>query len=286
MALPPKRTKEKILPAIQPNAGTEALYRRKLMWLVGEMNKSVLYWIRAAYRQNVPRIAQDELPADELRRTVRRLARRWQRNFDKSAPKLAEYFAQSANRRSKEQLNRILKDAGFMITPNYSMAVRDVVKASVAEQVSLIKSIPQKYFTEVEGIVMRGVQNGLDLQAVVKDLGEKVDLKRIGKGRKPGESDKSLAARTQRRAAFIARDQTNKMLATITRARQIEAGIEEAVWVHGASREPRPTHLAAGQRGQRFDPRVGWFDPAVGRHVQPGELVNCSCLSRPVIPGF
>lgn len=283
MASPTKGT----LPPVHPNAGTEALYRRQLKKLVQMMAESVLYWLSASYKANEPKIAQDELPAEELRRTVRRLARRWQRNFDKAAPKLADYFTQAANKRSTSQLQRILREGGFTVNPQLTPEVRDVMRASIAEQVSLIKSIPRQYFTDVEGIVMRGVQNGRDLKAITDEIGNKVDLARIGKGRKPGESDKSLAARTQRRAAFIARDQTNKMTATITRVRQQQAGVTEAVWVHsGGGKEPRPTHLAASKRGQRYDIREGWHDPAVDKKIFPGELPNCRCVSRPVIPGF
>ena len=45
---------KRLLPPVRPNAGTEALYRRKLQALIREMNASVLYWIRAAYRANEP----------------------------------------------------------------------------------------------------------------------------------------------------------------------------------------------------------------------------------------
>ena len=54
----------------------------------------------------------------------------------------------------------------------------------------------------------------------------------------------------------------------------------------GGGKEPRPTHLAAGKRKQRYDVREGWYDPAVGKNIFPGELINCRCVSRPVIEGF
>lgn len=275
------------LKPVRPNAGTEALYRRKLAELIGAMQESVLFWLKAAYKANKPVMAQDELPANELKRAVRKLSRRWQRNFDKAAPLLADYFTTAASRRSKTLLAKILRDGGFTVEFRMTRAMRDVMNASINEQVGLIKSIPQKYFTDVEGAVMRSVAKGGDLHSLIKEIGPNVDLARINQGRKPGETNKSLYARTQRRAAFIARDQTNKMLASITRVRQQEAGIVEAIWQHsGGGKEPRESHVAASKRQQRYDITKGWWDPDVEQFIFPGELPNCRCVSKPVIPGF
>lgn len=279
--------KPKTLPPVRPNAGHEAMYRKKLIELVGAMADSVLYWLSASYKANEPVMAQDELPSKVLRDAVRKLARRWQKQFDEAAPKLATYFTQAANKRSSAQLKRILSEGGFSVDFAMTMAARDVMNASIAEQVALIKSIPAQYFTDIEGAVMRSVAAGRDLGTLVKEIGGKVDLSRIRMGRKPGETNKSLAARTARRAAFIARDQNNKATASITRVRQQEIGVTEAIWMHsGGGKEPRPTHLAAGKRQQRYDVKTGWFDPAVDKFIFPGELPNCRCVSKPVIPGF
>lgn len=277
----------KTLKPVRPNVATEARYRRRLMELIAEMQASVLFWLKAAYKANPPVLAQDEMPSQELRRAVRKLARRWQRKFDEAAPKLADYFTTAANQRSAVQLKKILRDGGFSVEFKMTRAMRDVMNASINEQVGLIRSIPQKYFTDLEGSVMRSVARGGDLQVLVKEIGPLVDLKRIRMGRKPGESNKSLYARTQRRAAFIARDQNNKATAVLTRVRQQEAGITEAIWQHsGGGREPRPTHVAASNRQQRYDITKGWYDPEVEKFIFPGELPNCRCISKPVIPGF
>jgi uncharacterized protein with gpF-like domain len=261
------------LSAIRPNAGTEARYRRRLQGLIRQMNASVQYWIKAKFKANGPAIAQDELPSKALAREIRKLARRWEKDFDDLAPKLAEYFAKSANQRSTRQLKQMLKDAGFAVDFKMTRAVRDVMSASINEQVSLIKSIPAKYFTDIEGSVMRAVGAGGDLHGLAKDLQKNYGV-------------------SYRRAAFIARDQNNKAMATITKARQQEAGITEAIWVHsGGGHEPRPTHVAAGKRQQRYDVSKGWYDPDAngkgqGAWIFPGQLPNCRCVSRPVIPGF
>lgn len=239
-----------------------------MLRLIEEMNNSFVFWLRAEYRANPPRMAMDRTPAEELRAALKKLAARWQRNFDEAAPKLAEWFSQATRRRSDQALQNILRQGGFTVKFKLTAPMRDVLDATLAEQVSLIKSIPQHYLTQVEGMVMRSVQAGRDLGTLTKGLQEQFGV-------------------TKRRAAIIARDQNNKATASMTRVRQVQLGITEAIWVHsGGGKHPRPTHLKAGRDGQRYSTSEGWLDPAVGKRVFPGELINCRCVSKPVIPGF
>jgi SPP1 gp7 family putative phage head morphogenesis protein len=211
-------------------------------------------------------MAQDRTPADGLRDAIRKLARRWQKNFDEVAQALAEYFSQAVAERSSGALRAILKKAGFTVKFKVTPAMRDIMQATIGQQVSLIKSIPNQYFTNIEGLVMRSVQTGRDLGQLTKDLQEQFGV-------------------THGRAAFIARDQNNKATASMTRARQDELGITEAIWVHsGAGKHPRPTHVA--MNGEKYDVKRGMWDPAVKRWIFPGEEINCRCFSKSVIPGF
>jgi SPP1 gp7 family putative phage head morphogenesis protein len=261
-----RRERAKVLRSVQPNAGVQLDYKRRMDALIAQMHDSVLYWVRAAYRANEPHMAQDELPATALANAVQRLVRRWQKNFDEAAPKLADHFATAAAERSTDQLKRILKDGGFTVRFTMSAPVRDVLRAAITENVSLIKSIPQQYLKSVEGAVMRSVQTGRDLKSLTDELQQAYGV-------------------TRRRAAFIARDQNNKASSFIQRARQQELGLERAVWMHSNAGEvPRPTHVA--MNGKEYDIRQGMYDKDVAKWVFPGELPNCRCSARPVIVGF
>lgn len=263
-----KRVGEKVLRPVHPNVGIEVAYRRRLDAMVDEMQRSYRRWLVAQYRATPPRMAMDATPAQELQRKLRGLGKQWLDRFEDAAPKLARWFARSSGRRSQAALQKILKDAGisvqFQMTPN----VRDIFEATVSENVSLIKSIASQYHTEIEGLVMRSVTAGRDLAFLTDELERRYGV-------------------TRRRAAFIARDQNNKATATITRARQQEVGITEAIWLHShGGKEPRKTHLA--NTGKRYNVAEGWFDPdpKVRRHIWPGELINCRCVSKPVVKGF
>ncbi len=75
-----------------------------------------MWWVQAAYKENEPRIAQDKAGrGDILRRRIRELTAQWTRKFDVAAKKLAEYFATSVETRSREQLQRILRNGGFSV---------------------------------------------------------------------------------------------------------------------------------------------------------------------------
>jgi SPP1 gp7 family putative phage head morphogenesis protein len=259
--------KSKVLPGVRPNAGLEVLMRQKLVKLVDEMCASVEWWVGAAYKANEPIMAMDAVPAAEIEKVIKELTERWTKRFDEAALKLAKYFAQSVHKRSDAQLRAILRDGGFSVKFKMSRAMRDVMKATIAEQVGLIKSIPQKYLLDVQGDVMRSVKAGRDVNALYKDL------------RKHYSS-------TKKRAALIARDQNNKATASMNRVRQVELGLK-AKWMHShGGNEPRRTHLA--NDGMVYDPTKGWFDPdpKVRKYIWPGELINCRCFSKSVVPGF
>lgn len=262
------RTPRRLLRPVRPSAALTAAYRRRLEAQVEQMHASVLYWLRVQWRKHPPRLAADASPADTLQRSVKRLARRWNKNWREAADTSAEFFAQRAATRSTEALRRELREAGLAVPFRMTAAMRDVVDATVHANVGLIKSIPARYLQEVEGIVMRGVQAGRDLASVTNEIEKQFGVAR-------------------RRAALIARDQNNKATASFNRVRQLEVGITRARWVHSAGgHEPRPSHVKAGRDRVEFDVSKGWYDPHEKRHIQPGELINCRCISRPVLEGF
>ena len=272
------RKENRPLPPVRANAGIEIAYRRKLVRLVDDMHRSINWWVRAAYRANEPAIAQDAPPdasgfgpedsAAALQRTMAELIKRWRKRFDDAADDLAKHFARDVSQRSDASLRAILKRAGFTVEFRLTATQRDILKATINQNVSLIKSIPSQYLTQVEGSVMRSVQTGRDLASLTKDLQDHYGV-------------------TKRRAAFIARDQNNKATAALNRRRQVELGIKEAVWMHSsAGKEPMPTHLKAGRERQKYEIAKGWFDPAVGKYILPGELPNCRCTSRAILSGF
>jgi len=261
-----------LLDAVRPNLGLQAAYRRKLDRLIEAMQRSLVYWLRATYRAKPPELAQDapdggstgKSPAMNLRDEMASLGARWQAQFDQAAPDLAEWFAKASFDRSDRALKAILDKAGFTVEFKMTRNVNDVFQATVGEQVGLIKSIASEHLTQVQGLVMRSVQQGRDLGFLSKELQARLGV-------------------TKRRAALISRDQSNKATATITRVRQQELGITTAQWMHSAGgKEPRPEHVAAN--GKTYDIAKGMY--LEGEWVWPGTAINCRCVSKAIVKGF
>ena len=273
--------------AVHANRGIEAKYRKALQRMIAEMHGSVEYWLTAAYRKDPPRmlalVAQDASvieskkrevygrrnaymakygPSAKIKRILDELARRWVAKFDEWAPKIAESYLQGMFKASDSAMRQALKDAGWTVEFKMTPAVRDAFNASLEENVGLIRSIPARYLEQVEGSVMRSYSAGRDLASMVKEL-------------------KQLYPAASHRAELIARDQSNKANAVVNRARQMELGITEAIWMHShAGKNPRLDHVAAN--GKRY--KIAEGCKISGEFIQPGQEINCRCTSRPVLP--
>lgn len=258
-----------VLKAIHANAGVEAAYRKKLQAMVEEMSNSFVYWTRATLRKTTPLagMAQDASPIVGLRKVMERLGRKWQKRFDDMSRDLAEQFADKSLQHTNTAMMGALKEAGFTVKFQFTQPLREALGAVIEENVGLIKSIPAEYLGKVQAEVWRSVKSGYDLETLTTTLQEK------------------YGAESFKRAAFIARDQTNKAKAVIESKRRQELGITEAIWQHsGAGKHPRPEHLKAGKDKLRFDIKKGAY--LDGKWIMPGEEPNCRCTSRAVIPGF
>lgn len=257
-----------VLGAIHPNAGVEEAYRTKLQSMVTAMNKSVTYWLRAAWRADDPGeiMAQDARPMQSLRRAMRKLIENWEKKFDDLAPELAKVFVDGATSTTQAAFQAELSKAGFAVKFQMTPAMREGYQAVLSENVGLIKSIPAQYLTQVEGDVWRAVSQGYDLEALTNTL-----QKRYGV--------------THRRASFIAKDQAQKAKSVTEKIRRLELGISKAKWQHSnGGREPRPLHVEAGRKGLIFEIAKGAY--IGGKWIQPGEEPRCRCNSRAVIPGL
>ncbi len=254
----------KVLRPIFPNAGIRARYERRLIGEIRAMADSVEYWAKAIRRKESPRLAEDATPSQKAAKEIKKLSVKWQKHFDKMAEAAARNFIHSQYRATDQAFRHALLDAGWSIKFEMTPDVRDAMNASLAENVQLIKSIPSQYLSEVQGIVMRNYASGLDLKSMVKEIQTRYGV-------------------TSRRAYLIARDQSSKASSVVQRARQMEIGITEAVWMHSrASKEPRRTHLAMD--GKTYKVEKGMWDSDVQKWIFPSQLINCHCQSLTVLP--
>ena len=260
-----------VLRAVRPNQGLRFRYQRAMLALIEEMNDSIIYWLTAQYRESPPEMAEDESPSKKMQAKFRTVAKRWTKRFNEAAPKIAEAYLKGSFKATDSAMRMALKDAGLAVKFTMTPAMKDALNASIQENVGLIKSIPERYLQQVEGAVMRSYARGRDMQSMVAEI-------------------RKLYPVSQRRAVFIARDQSNKANAVVEQARRLELGIEEAYWIHsGGGKHPRPEHVKAGKEKRVFKVSEGCPIPnkkGVIEYILPGEEINCRCISRGILPGI
>lgn len=216
-----------------------------------------------------PSLAMDAArsnPIKVLERVMADWGTKWIARFDTMAAGLANSFEGRNQQTTQISMRAAFKKAGFTVAFKPTAKSVEAYDAVVAQNVSLIKSIPEQFAKDVQTQVWQSVMKGGDLQMVTDHI-----QKAYGVG--------------FRRAAFIAMDQNNKAKATMENVRRQELGIDEAIWQHsGAGKEPRPDHVKAGQEKLRYKLDKGAY--LEGIWTWPGMEPRCRCTSKAVIPGF
>ena len=138
-------------------------------------------------------------------------------------------------------------------SPNIVERVNELTVSNI----QLIKSIRTQYLDKVQNAVMQAMVQG----TLNKDLAEQI---------------KKLGEDVESRAMLIARDQSSKLNAALTRARHEEAGIKKYMWSTSGDERVRASH--AEKDGQIFEYTN---PPADTGH--PGHDVNCRCVQIPVL---
>ena len=253
---------------VRPPVAIEREYQKRLKTLLQEMDRSLYWWLRAEYRKAEPEIVGDSAMGD-LRVRLKKLVREWQKRFDAEASDLAKWFASKMQGYTTNNLQQQMKKAklaplGFDLAFTYHSQKERAVFSSIVEQnVSLIKSIASEHLTQVQGVVLRGIETGHDLSRMSEDLEHTFGV-------------------SERRAAMIARDQTAKASNNLSRQRLMDYGVTKGKWMHTSSGKTyRDSHVEMD--GEIYDLEQGCYDDDYGDYVQPGELVNCHCVCIPVI---
>lgn len=261
----PLQQPDVVLREIRPNAGTEARYRKRLQDMLDRMTADLLKRLKRVYHPAAEQIGMDDDPVIVLRTVMRIWGRAWSKRFDDMSTDVAQMFAKRNQENLDVAFRKRLKDAGFTVKFRPSERMTSAYRAIVAENVSLIRNVPQQFVTQVQSVVYDNVMKGSDLHALSKSLREQLGI-------------------SSRRASFIATDQNAKARAIFEEARRSELGIEEAEWRHsGAGKHPRPTHVAMDRK--RYKIKQGMWDPAIKKFIWPGTEPRCRCISRSVIPG-
>jgi len=255
---------------LRPNVGVQDNYQKRLDSLIRTMRKTVEKEIGALFDTAHAKkfFAMDANISPQANLLMNSLMKRFQQLFDTKAQGLASRMVDENDRASSGALHGSLKElsGGLSLkTTSITPAMKQIMKASIAENVGLIKSIPSQYLTQVQGAVMRSITTGNGMQDLFPALNKYGEI-------------------TERRARLIARDQTRKVYNNLNAGRMKAVGVQKYEWCHSnGDREPRPLHLNVlnGQIFSLDNPPV--IDEKTGQRGKPGDLINCTCFMRPIV---
>lgn len=258
-------------PAIIPNAAVEARYRAELNALIDQMTAETEKAVRDLFDEPHAEefFAQDASKgtASQARILTNTLMAKFNDLFAQRAQPMAKKFAKSSDKASSSAVHASLKDlsGGMSLgTRILDADTKQVMKAVTAENVGLIKSIPQRYFQAIQGAVMRSITTGRGLQDLQPFM-------------------QKYRGITFRRGRFIAQDQTRKAMNALSRGRLEKLGLKKFEWLHtGGGTHPRRHHIALSGKVFSFDdPPV--INPDTGARGFPGDEPGCRCRMKAVL---
>ena len=254
----------------------ESRYAARLTKLIDRMTAQTRREVLASLRENgMPAdSAMDASPANQAQIVFNALQRKWDQVFGRIASETAMSMLDEVSDNSKSKLGESLKDLSGDLTLDVSAIsgqLKDILDASVKENVELIKRVPSKYFEQMQGDVMRSIQNGNGLQDLI-----------------PAFEKRAVSVRNW--AQNVAMDQTRKAFNGINKGRMLSAGLNEFEWVHGGgSNHPREYHRdVLNGNIYSFDPESDNYlphldGPGKGERGIPGQAPFCRCTMRPVL---
>lgn len=267
------------------NIAMQQKYERALKRLVKQMTDEVKIEITKLFKgvtskeyfeqqKEAARVTvQDASLSSQARILMNALRGKFTQLFDTKSKTLAERMVSGAIKVSKASLYQSLKQLSGGLSLKTGVVpegMEDVAKASIEENVSLIKSIPQEYLKNVTGSVMRSITTGNGLADLVPEIN-------------------TFAGQTERRARNIALDQTRKAYNSINKQRMQKIGVKKFEWIHsGGGQRPRKSHQAMNGNIYSFDnlPIINQEQVNNGKAPErgiPGQAINCGCTMVPVI---
>ncbi|CAB3660576.1 hypothetical protein LMG26696_03350 [Achromobacter pulmonis] len=178
---------------------------------------------------------------------------------DSSAQGLAALVARRVEKYNQEQYHRMLRRAYGVDVFKAEPGLARVLRPWEAENIGLIKSIPEQYLSNLHGRVVAAVRQGTSLRDMTKQVRETFDLPR-------------------KRAELIARDQIGKLNGDLTEYRQTNIGVKKYRWRGVLDDRERDEHVA--REGQEFE----WDKPPADGH--PGKPIRCRCWAEAVLPAL
>ncbi|MBG0865496.1 phage head morphogenesis protein [Burkholderia sp. 9779_493] len=206
-------------------------------------------------------------PADDASYapTIEELLRRYAEALAPWAEATAARMIADLNRRDEQMWMKQAADMSRALREEIrGAATGETMRALLAEQVRLIKSIPLDAAERVHRLTLEGIVDGARAAHISKAIQES------------GQVAKS-------RADTIARTEVSRTAATLTEARALDVGSPGYFWRTSGDSDVREDHRELEGKFFTWDkPPVA--DKRSGARAHPGCIYNCRCWAEVVLP--
>ena len=253
--------------AIDISKSTGVAYNAALQRMVKLIKADIDAELLPVIKSIASEYTRDASYFDRISAVIDRIRLKWSSDVFKAlADQVATQFIRNANTVNRERFNRSMKSVGMDVYGD-SPGLATYLDVAVSDNVLLIKSIPSQYLDQVQSIVAANMRAGNRPSAIVSALVDQFGV-------------------TQRRAAFIARDQTAKANADLAERRQRNVGFDYFQWLDSDDERVRQRHKELAEKVTEYGLGIyRWDDPPLsdnGEPITPGRDFGCRCTARPV----
>lgn len=252
---------------MRPPTIVEVAYRTSLLTLLASVRARVEESVLPRLPDMVARAQAARMDAKDdgkrLNEMFDRISERVYKEWDPNRlTKLAKKIATRTSDLQKAELGKALSSQ-IGIDPTIALGGdRQRIRDFTAENVALIKSIPQQYLDRVEATVTRGVSSGQRHEQIAEQIAEDYGV-------------------SQRRAELIARDQTLSFYGSLNAARQQALGVDKYIWRSVSDERVRNSHSDFDGNTYSWDDPPGDGSAQEGTH--PATAINCRCFADPIL---
>lgn len=276
--LPKPKNSKKVRPQ-KASRTIENKYRSIINKLANGLKKDVRELVLPILNRD-KKLYQDSL-SDDLATTIAMLKQKYS-GITKSYVADITQIVNSLNRVQKSKFINNINSAVSVDLEQilHNENLEDFVSMQINKNVSLVKSIPDYFFKQIEAEIYNGVSNGAAYGSIAKRINGVKDIS-------------SVFGKLSNRTKFIARNEVENINSALVKKRSEKVGLKKFIWQTSRDERvrgnPAGTYPNAKCSHYKLDGKVfTWADGANcgTKVIYPGSDFNCRCVAINIIEGI
>ena len=173
----------------------------------------------------------------------------------------AEDMANSVDNRNAQIFDMQVKQVTGVSPFRSEPWLRGTLTNSVSQNVSLISTLHEDYFKDIEFETLNGLERGLSTRDIAKNIQKKTGA-------------------SKNRARLIARDQVSKLNSNLASRRASDLGVKRFRWSTSSDERVRASHRALNNKIFTYKNGASVDGDT---NVLPGQPIRCRCVAVPII---